>query len=57
MGEVAEVLGYSVSTVKRIPREDLPYSESPGGQRRYEKSDVAAYLREQGRAVPVELLT
>ncbi len=56
IGEVAKLIGVSVTTVRAIPAERLPVHVTEGGQRRYEARDVAAYLRSQGRAVPADLL-
>lgn len=41
--EVARELGVSRTTVWRIPRRDLPYRLTPGGWRRYARSNVTAY--------------
>lgn len=54
-GEVARLVGVSVVTVRAIPADKLPVHTTEGGQRRYEPTDVAAYLRAQGRRVPPEL--
>jgi hypothetical protein len=48
--EVALVLKVTRSTVHRIPRDQLPYWETPGGgqrrHRRYLKEDVYRYARD-----------
>jgi aminoglycoside phosphotransferase (APT) family kinase protein len=48
-GQVAAALRLSISTVHRIPRDQLPYGLTPRGHRRYLLRDVRAY------AVTVEL--
>lgn len=61
--EVADYMGVHMNTVKRIPPEELPYFRfGTRGDRRYEQTDVDAYIR--GRKIthsappkqPVDLL-
>lgn len=42
--EVAALLRVTSRTVWRIPAEDLRYTLTPGLQRRYDRTDVEAYL-------------
>ena len=41
--QAADILGVHPSTVWRLDREDLYFAKTPGGQRRYKRSDVEAY--------------
>lgn len=44
-GELADLLGLAVRTVKSIPPSDLPYyRHGPRGDRRYAREDVERYL-------------
>lgn len=45
-GQVADLLGVDRSTISRLPKERLKFTRTPGGQRRYLRSDVLAYARE-----------
>lgn len=55
VSEAANHLDFSVTTVKSIPQDDLPYSTTPKGHRRYEPADLIRYLQAKGRRVPPEL--
>lgn len=45
VAETARAIGVSVDTVKRsIPPAELPFHRTPGGHRRYQRSDVEAYI-------------
>ena len=53
---VALVLGFSKRTVQRIPRDRLPYRETPGGglrrgHRKYLRADVERYAKDLGREI------
>jgi hypothetical protein len=47
-----EAHGHRISswTLRRIPRDLLPYTTTEGGHRRYSESDVEAYLHHLTRA-------
>jgi len=56
-GEVAKLLQVDPVTVWRIPRRELPYSQTPGGargrgHRRYRRGDVEAYRGQRAAPVP-----
>jgi len=50
-GQVAELLGVSVDTVRRLgDNGDIKSERSPGGQRVFDGVDLARYLRREGSA-------
>lgn len=45
VAEAATLVGVSRDTLKRgVPSSELPYHRTPGGHRRYQRSDVEAYI-------------
>ena len=46
-GDVATTLGVSHDTVYRLTSEQLPFTLTPGGHRRYRYSAVRAFARER----------
>ena len=57
IGEVAEYLHLSDTSVRAIPEDQLPTARTPtkGGHRRYDPVAVARYMREHGMTVPAKL--
>lgn len=44
--DVAELLGVDRSNISRLSKDRLTYTTTPGGHRRYKRTDVLRYGRE-----------